>query len=314
MLENKRLFIAGGTGLIGSACHSAGKTISGVEVFAPTRNEVDFFQEKQIVDYLLTHKITHGIFAAGFNGGIRLNIEQPAELILKNSLLAINAISSAHKAELQRMIVFGSSCVYPLNAEQPFNEGSIMTGSMEVSSLAYSTSKLLLIQMALSFNLQHPDKTLFIPLIPNTVYGPNDNFDPISSHVVAALIFKLHHARKSGSQNVVLWGSGSVKREFVFSDDVASASMQLLFSQKVNTTLPINVTSGEEVTIMKLAKLISRIVGYDGKITWDKTMPDGVSRKALNNQKLIDLGLQPETSLIDGVLSTYQWFLKSKWA
>ena len=314
MQKDLRLFIAGGTGLIGSACLDFCSTIPEIKIFAPKRSELDFLQKDLLVEYMLSNKITHGIFASGFNGGIRLNMEQPAELIIKNSLLAINAMSASHEAKLDRMIVFGSSCVYPVNASQPYEETSIMTGPLEESSRAYSTSKLLLIQTALSFNSQHPDNTLFLPIIPNTVFGPNDNFDPNSSHVVGALIFKIHHAKKNGALNVDLWGSGLVKREFVYSGDVARACVKLLLHRNLQITLPINVTSGEEVTIASLAQIIAQVIGFEGTINWDRTMPDGVNRKALDDRKLRNLGWQAETSFITGIKNTYHWFLKSEWA
>lgn len=304
----KNILIAGGTGMIGSACLRLCSKSDDHHIFAPPRSELDVTDRQNLLSYLIVHRIKHVIYAVGMVGGIIENRDNPARLIDANALMGLNGVWAAQQAGVEKMILFGSSCMFPVNASQPFDESSILTGPIEQTSIAYATAKILTMQAASANNRQFPQGTKFISVIPNSTYGPKDDFDPMKSHVMAALIGKIHHAKIEHKLNLELWGSGEPLREFVYADDVAKVVQFLLTAQIPEAMDTINIASGAEISIRDLANVIAGVIGYVGKITFDASKPDGVMRKALSNKRLASLGWSEFTDLKDGIMQTYDWY------
>lgn len=305
------ILIAGGTGLIGSACVRLLKRLGYETVLYPTRSELDLFDRKKTRDYMGDNRVVSVIFAAGKVGGILENRDKPAAFIDENITIGLNGLWAAQNANVKRMIIFGSSCMYPLDGQQPFREESLFTGELEKTSIAYATAKIATFQAALAYNRQFVNSTMFIPIIPNSTYGPGDNYDLDSSHVLGALIQKIHTAYNSKNETVELWGTGKPFREFIYCDDVAEVCLFLLKYKFYQAPLPINISSGEEITITQLAEKIASIISYKGKITFDNLKPDGVIRKSLSNLRLGRMGWNNYVSLDKGLKETYNWFVKN---
>jgi len=303
--------IAGASGLIGSACVRLLSRYSDVCLFSPARAELDLADRNAVLAYLQANAITSVIFAAGKVGGIVENRDHPATFIDENLVVGLNGLWAAHHAKVKRMIVFGSSCMYPVDAPQPMHEDVLNSGPIEPTSVAYATAKMAIVQAALAYNRQYPKGTCFIPVIPNSTFGPRDNFDSRSSHVMAALIGKIHAAKQQGKNEVTIWGTGQPRREFVYCDDVASACAFLLAADLANIRAPFNIASGHEVSIADLAQMIANIVGYRGRFTFDSSMPDGAGRKVLSDAKLSNLGWRASCSIEAGIATTYDWFKKN---
>jgi GDP-L-fucose synthase len=248
------------------------------------------------------------INAAGFVGGIEINKNRPGDFLRKNLLIQQNIFNSSIKNNAKKVIFFGSSCMYPNNLKRAINEDDLLQGNIEKTSIGYALSKITGIYSCLLFNEQYK-KNIFIPLIPNSIYGPNDNFDIGSSHVLSALISKFHSAKIKNEQSVTLWGSGTPRREFIYVDDLAEICL-LILTGKVNiNSLPINIGTGEDISIKELSLIVSRVVGYSGNILWDKSKPNGTMRKLLDSSKLHSYW-KPKTSLISGIEKTYDWYKK----
>jgi GDP-L-fucose synthase len=311
MKLNDPILIAGGTGLIGSACIRRLKRSGYENILYPNRTELDLFDRKKISDYLGDNSVVNIIFAAGKVGGIVENRDNPASFIDENTIIGLNGLWAAKNANVKRMIIFGSSCMYPVAAQQPFKEHSLFTGELEETSIAYATAKVATFQAALAYNRQFNNSTMFIPIIPNSTFGPNDNYDLNSSHVLAALIRKIHIAHISKSETVELWGTGKPHREFVYCDNLADACLFLLNYKFDMAPQPINISSGEEVSISQLARKIASIVSYRGEIIFDNNKPDGVMRKSLSNLSLSEMGWNNYLTLEKGLKNTYDWFVKN---
>ena len=263
MESSRRILILGSSGLIGSACKRFLTGKAGSKVFAPLRKSLDLQDREQVEEYMVKNAISHVIFAAGKTGGIMENTVYPATLVDSNVVISLNTMWAANKAGVQKMIIFGSSCMYPQKAEQPYKKTRYFRAVLNGAPYAYA--KMLCIQAALAYNKQYGSGTTFIPVIPNSTYGPNDNFDENSSHVLAALIARLHTAHSRGDSEVTIWGSGRPKREFVYSDDVASDCDFLLNTNLSGVASPINISTNEEICITDLAQLIADIIGFKGK-------------------------------------------------
>ena len=242
-------------------------------------------------------------------GGIQSNIELPYSFLFQNLIIGSNLIEASILNKVPKLINLGSSCMYPKNCKQPMDESMLLTGKPEPTSIAYAISKLAGMQSCLSYNKQY-SKVKFLPLIPNSVYGPNDNFDPNSSHVLSALIGKFYNAKIKKSSSIELWGTGEPRREFIHADDVADASLFLIKQKNLNQ-LPVNIGVGEDYSIKQLAKIIASEIGYEGKIIWDSSKPDGAPRKLLNSSYLNDLGWKPKIELKKGIKNTFNWFQES---
>jgi GDP-L-fucose synthase len=245
------------------------------------------------------------IMAAAKVGGIVANSTQPVEFLNENIRIQTNVFEAAHAAKVPQLLFLGSSCIYPKFAEQPIKESSLLTGQLEESNNAYAIAKIAGVLQVQSYRKQYGHR--WISAMPTNLYGPHDNFDLTSSHVLPALIRKFHEAKVAGSPFVTLWGSGTPLREFLHTDDLANACTYLL--ENYDDDAPINVGWGQDISIAELGVMISQIVGFEGQIQWDSSKPDGTPRKLLDTTKINSLGWEPSISLRDGIESTYRWYL-----
>lgn len=305
--KSATVFVAGHRGLIGSAVVRRLRRDGFEAVVVRDHAELELADAAQVDRFFDEVRPQYVVMAAGRVGGIVENQKYPAEFIGANLAIQLNTLKAAHRIGVRRLIFFGSSCMYPRECPQPMPESSILSGKPEPTSLAYAVSKLAGMQMCLAYNQQYGEKK-FIPVIPNSAFGPNDNFDPEKGHVLSALIRRFHEARRSGAPSVTLWGSGSPRREFVHADDIADACMLLLANDLSGVELPINLGVGRDYSIRELATAIAGIVGYEGKIEWDASKPDGAPRKLLDSSRLFSLGWRPGIEFADGLRSTYDWY------
>lgn len=310
MQKKINLLIAGSNGLIGSACVRLSKEKKNYKIFSPTKNELDFLNLSDFVNYCKFNEIECIIYAVGKVGGILDNSLNQGNYLLYNTELALNLFKVVKQTNLKKIITFGSSCMYPLNASQPFKESSLFSGKVEKTSLGYALSKLILSQGGLLLN-EEKDACKFISVIPNSCYGPNDDFDPNTAHVLSSLLVKFHKAKINKTKSVSLFGTGVAKREFIYSDDVAHAVFFLLENLKENINLPINIGTGIEMSILDLAQKIKKIVGFDGEIDFDKDKPDGALRKILDSSYLNGLGWKYSYTVDDAINLTYKWYLEN---
>jgi GDP-L-fucose synthase len=310
MQASSKIYVAGHTGLIGSAVVRALASYNFYKVVTRSHEELDLTNKNDVEVFFEKETPHYVILAAGKVGGIIDNQTFPADFISQNLAIQYNVIQAAHRCGTSRLISFASSCMYPRECFQPMAETALLSGKPEPTSLSYAIAKFAGMQMCLAHNQQYKNKN-FIPVIPNSVYGPNDNFDPSSSHVLSALIRRLHEAKILGARDVTLWGSGSPRREFIHADDVAAASLSLLETDLSELELPINIGSGSDYSIRELAELISDVVGFEGKINWDTSKPDGAPRKLLDSSRLLSTGWRPNVEFKYGLRSTYDWFLQN---
>jgi len=302
------LYIAGHTGLVGSAFLRRFQDRPDLRVITADRSRLDLADELAVETFLKKERPDTVVVAAGRVGGISANSKQPAEFLYDNLKMEMNLIHGSWKAGVQRLLNFGSSCMYPKHAPQPMRVEHLMTGKLEPTSEPYAVAKWAGLSMCAAYNRQHG--TRYITAIPSTVYGPGDNFDLADAHVLSALLRKLHEAKESGSRSVTLWGTGAARREFLYADDLAEACELLL--QKYEAPEPINIGSGESRTIKELAALAAQTVGYDGAIAWDEGQPDGAPEKRLESSAMRQLGWSPRTSLREGLSRAYAWFLSHR--
>ena len=297
------IVIAGSTGLVGSAITRAligrGQSVIGIN-----RKVVDLLDRKATFEFINAAKPDLVIDAAAIVGGIGANNNFPVNFLSKNIQMQSNLMDAAHAANVERFVFLGSSCIYPRDCAQPIKEEYLMTGPLEQTNSAYAVAKIAGIELIRSYRKQFNRK--WISLMPTNMYGPNDNFDLESSHVLPALINRFVTATKYGDRSVTLWGTGSPKREFLHVDDLATAT--LLAVEKYDDGAHLNVGTGEDLPIADLASMISRLSGFGGKIEWDSSKPDGTPRKVLDVTKMKNLGWAPAISLEAGISSTIEWF------
>lgn len=301
-----KLYIAGHTGLVGSALVRRFASRRGIELLTATRAELDLTDPLAVRRWLARMRPEVVIAAAGLTGGITANSTKPAEFIYQNLMIEVNLIHGAWDAGVQRLVNFGSSCMYPKFAPQPMRVESLMTGLVEPTSAPYAIAKWAGMSLCEAYARQYGVR--FITVIPATVYGPHDSFHPTDAHVLSALIRKCHDVREQGLPNVTLWGSGAPRREFLYADDLAEAC-ELVLERYIGPA-PINIGSGTAPTIRELAALVAETVGYRGVIAWDRGRPDGAPEKRLECSAMQRLGWAPQTSLREGLARTYQWFLE----
>jgi GDP-L-fucose synthase len=268
--------------------------------------QLDLTDQNHVRKFFFKEKPEYVFLATSVEGGIQANISLPAELSYINLQMQLNIIHSAYLSKVKKLLFFGSSCVYPRLCPQPIKEEYLLTGPLELTNEAYAIAKIAGIKMCQAYNTQYG--TNFISAIPANIYGPNDNFDLKTSHVLPANIRKFHEAKISSVPEVVIWGTGKPRREFLYIDDFADACIFLMENYDRNE--PINMGCGEDISIRELAFLIKRIVGYEGKIAFDRTKPDGMPKKLLDNTKIVKMGWKPKTSLENGIKATYDWYLK----
>lgn len=310
MNSSDSIFVAGHTGLIGSAVVALLKEKGFNNLILPSHSELELTNSSEVDQFFESNKPNYVVLAAGKVGGIVQNQTFPADFINTNLSIQLNVLRAAHKANVNKLILLASSCMYPRECPQPMSESALLSGHPEPSSMAYAISKLAGLQMCLAYNQQYRRKR-FIPVIPNSAYGPRDNFDPKSGHVLSSLIRKFHEAKTQNLSSVTLWGSGNPRREFIHSSDIASACISLLQSDISSVEFPLNIGTGQDFSIKELAISIANVVGFKGRIDWDTSKPDGAPRKLLNSSKMKALGWHPGIEFEQGLQITYQWYLEN---
>lgn len=313
-MATTKIFVAGHRGMVGSAIVRQLQTDPGNEIITATRSEVDLTNQTLVHDFFTQHQFDQVYLAAAKVGGIHANNTYPANFIYDNLMIQANVIHAAHNADVQKLLFLGSSCIYPRMAEQPISESALLTGPLEPTNEPYAVAKIAGIKLCESYNRQY-DRD-YRSVMPTNLYGPGDNYHPENSHVIPALIQRFHDAKEQDLPNVLAWGTGSPRREFLFVDDMARASvfiMNLLKSDYEIHSLPtgshINIGTGVDCTIRELTELIARTVGYRGITVWDDSKPDGAPRKRIDTTKLTLLGWRPTVSLKQGLQQTYADFL-----
>jgi GDP-L-fucose synthase len=303
--RDSRVYVAGHRGLVGSAIWRRLEAEGFSQLIGATSAELDLRDRDKTFAFFAEHRPEVVIDAAARVGGILANRDHPTEFLSDNLRIQVNVMDAALEARTPRLLFLGSSCIYPKYADQPIRESSLLTGELEPTNDAYAIAKIAGIMHVQAVRRQHGLR--WISAMPTNLYGPNDNFDLTSSHVLPALIRRFHDAKSEGTAEVVLWGTGTPRREFLHVDDLADACLHLL--EHYDEPGPINVGVGKDVTIRELAETIARVVGYDGAIGIDPSKPDGTPRKLLDMSRLGALGWKPGIDLEDGVASVYAWYL-----
>jgi GDP-L-fucose synthase len=301
-----KIYVAGHRGLVGSAIVRAIESEGKHSWIGQSRSELDLLDRKAVFEYLANEKPDAVIIAAAKVGGIHANDTYPVEFLSENLQIETNLMDASHAAGTPRLLFLGSSCVYPKLAQQPIKEEYLLTGELEKTNEAYALAKISGLKLVQAYRKQYGHN--WISAMPTNMYGPGDNFDLESSHVLPALIRKFHDAKTQGAGSVTLWGTGSPKREFLHSDDLGRACLFLL--EKYHDEVPINVGVGEDVPIKDLAEIIQGIVDFKGEIVWDNTKPDGTPRKLLDVSRIKALGWKAQINLEEGIRSTYSWYLE----
>ena len=306
--KSVKIYIAGHSGMVGSACWRALEAEGYTNLIGKTSKELDLRDQKAVEEFIKSEKPAAIIDAAAKVGGILANDMYPYEFLMDNMLIQNNLIRSAHENNISKFIFLGSSCIYPKFAPQPLKEEYLLTDSLEPTNEWYAIAKISGVKLIEALRKEYGRD--YVSLMPTNLYGPNDNFDLRSSHVLPAMIRKFHEAKRNANATVVLWGTGLAKREFLHVDDLAQA---VLFALQKNLDEHLyNVGTGVDLTIKELASLIKSIVGHEGKIEWDNTKPDGTPRKLMDNSKLTKLNWSFETSLKDGIAKVYEWYLENE--
>src|SRR3984957_8584801 len=304
----RSVFVAGHRGLVGSAVVRHLEQKSGVELLTRTRSELDLRDRTAVEHFLKEYKPEAVVIAAAKVGGIQANNQYPVEFLLENLEIQNSLIAGSFLAGVQKVLFLGSSCIYPRLAPQPISEDSLLTGPLEKTNEAYALAKIAGIKLCQSYSHQYGAN--FISAMSTNIYGPNDNFDLQNSHVLAALLRKAHEAKVSGKPTIVVWGTGTPRREFLHSEDLADAVVFLI--EHYDSPEIINIGCGWDVTIRELAELVCEGVGFTGTLEFDSTKPDGTPRKLLDVSKLTKLGWQAKIPLRKGIESTYEWFLNNR--
>ena len=304
MDRNDRIFVAGHRGLVGSAILRRLASDGYRKIITRSRRELDLEDQAAVYRFFEEEQPQYVFFAAAKVGGILANSTYPAEFIRDNLAVELNLIEAAHRAGVEKLLFLGSSCIYPKHAPQPIREEYLLTGALEPTNEWYAVAKIAGIKLCQAYHRQYGSR--FISAMPTNLYGPGDNFDLNTSHVLPALLRKFHEAKESGAPEVVVWGSGTPRREFMHVDDLADACVFLM--QNYESPEIVNVGWGEDVSIRELAELIQGVVGYDGRIVFDTTKPDGTPRKLLDVSRLTAEGWKARIPLGQGVESTYRWY------
>lgn len=302
-----KIYVAGHRGLVGSAIHRKLRENGYSNIIGRTRRELDLERQAEVEFFFQEEKPEYVFVAAAKVGGIWANNIFPAEFIYSNITVQTNVIHSAYCSGVRKLLFLGSSCIYPKHCPQPMREEYLLTGPLEPTNEPYAVAKIAGIMTCQSYNRQYD--TNYISVMPTNLYGPNDNFDPETSHALAALIRKFHQAKLKSDPSVTLWGTGTPRREFLHVDDLADACVFLM--NYYDDSEIINIGYGEDIAIAELASLIKDIVGYGGKIEYDTDKPDGTPRKLLDSGKLRSLGWKPTLSLEEGIKKTYEWYCRN---
>lgn len=306
-LSNKRIWVAGHRGMVGSAVVRR-LASENCEIITADREALDLRDQRAVLDWLAKQRPHAIVLAAAKVGGILANDTFPVDFLYENLMIEANIINAAHLNDVERLLFLGSSCIYPKLACQPIHEDSLLNGPLEPTNEWYAIAKIAGIKLIQAYRKQYGRD--WISAMPTNLYGPGDNYDLTSSHVLPALLRKFHEAKESNASSVVLWGTGTPLREFLHSDDLADALVFLL--KRYSDYAHINVGSGAEVSIAELARTIAEVVGYEAELVFDTTKPDGTPRKLMDSRKLLDLGWNNIRTLKDGIAATYADWLKSR--
>ncbi len=307
MEKNAKIYVAGHRGLVGSAIVRSLREKGYDNILVRTHKELDLTDQSKVFDFFREEKPEYVVLAAAHVGGINANNTYPADFIYINSIIQCNVIKAAHDNGVKKLLFLGSSCIYPKLATQPIKESSLLSGPLEETNEAYAVAKISGLEMCKFFKRQYGDD--FISCMPTNLYGPNDNFDLQNSHVLPAIIRKVHEAKVDGKDQVELWGDGSPLREFLYVDDMADACVYLL--ENYSGEEHVNIGTGKEISIKDLAELVCDIVGFKGKIRWNTDMTNGTPRKLCDVSKLHDIGWKEKVSLREGIKREYEWFLSA---
>jgi GDP-L-fucose synthase len=308
LTKDETIFVAGHRGMVGSAIHRRLTKDGFTRVLGRTRAELNLLDRRAVRDFFAQERPSVVIDAAAKVGGILANNEQPVEFLLQNLTIQNNLIEAAADHGTRKLLFLGSSCIYPKMAPQPIPEDALLTGPLEPTNDAYALAKIAGIKLCQSYSRQYGKN--FLSAMPTNLYGPHDNYDLRNSHVLPALIRKVHEAKQAGTQSITVWGSGNPRREFLHTDDLADASLFLL--EHYDQPDLVNIGCGEDVTIRELAETICDVLGFDGTLEFDPTKPDGTPRKLLDISKIKSLGWSPKIPLRQGIANAYKWFVENQ--
>lgn len=306
--KSDKIFIAGHRGLVGSSLVRKLEQDGFPNLLTRNRAELDLRNASDVDRFFAQEKPAVVILAAAKVGGIKANSDLPVEFLLENLEMQNHVVRAAHDAGVRKLLFLGSSCIYPKHAPQPIPESALLTGPLEPTNEAYAIAKIAGIKLCQAYSREYGAN--FISAMPTNLYGPNDNFDLLSSHVLPALLRKAHIAKQEGTRELMVWGSGQPRREFLHVDDLAAACVFLL--ENYDSPEIVNIGCGEDISIRELAELICDIVGFRGDLAWDTTKPDGTPRKLLDVSKIHALGWRHRVELREGIARTYQWFLENE--
>ena len=309
MQKNEKIYVAGHKGLVGSALKRRLEACGYKNIITRTSKELDLRIQADVAEFFASEQPEYVFLAAAKVGGIYANNTYPAEFIYNNLIIEANVIHKAYLQGVRKLMFLGSSCIYPKNAPQPLKEEYLLTGQLEATNEAYAIAKIAGLKMCEFYNRQYG--TDFISVMPTNLYGPNDNFDLETSHVLPALIRKFHEAKLCNAATVEIWGSGTPKREFLHVDDMADACVYLMerFGYMETGTF-VNIGSGKEISIAELAEMIKKITGFQGELQFNHEKPDGTSQKLLDTGRMRELGWEAKISLYEGICMTYEWYVE----
>ena len=308
MEKSSSIFVAGARGMVGSAICRVLASRGYENLLAPSRDQLDLSDQAAVAEWFAMHRPEYVFLAAARVGGIHANDAYPADFIYDNLVIETNVIHSAWKFAAKKLCFLGSSCIYPKLAPQPMKEEYLLTGPLETTNEWYAVAKIAGIKLAQAYRRQHGFDS--ISLMPTNLYGPGDNYHKENSHVVPALIRRFHEAKEASLDSVVIWGTGTPRREFLHVDDLAAACVYLM--QSYSDEQFLNVGVGEDISILELAKLVAKVVGFDGRIRTDPSKPDGTPRKLLDTSRLQALGWRASIGLEEGLRASYEWFLANR--
>jgi len=314
MAPNDKIYIAGHRGMVGSAIVRQLKARGFGNIITRTHQELDLTNQSSVQDFFLQERPDFVILAAAKVGGIYANNTYPADFIYQNMMIEINVIHAAYKTNVRRLLFLGSTCIYPREVDQPMCEDALLTGVLEPTNEPYAIAKIAGIKLCESYNRQYG--TDFRSIMPTSLYGINDNFHPDNSHVIPALIRRFHEAKINNNLTVEVWGTGNARRDFLYVDDMAEASLfvlelneQIYKSNTQSMISHINIGTGKDLTIKELVQTLKKVIGYKGKVTFDKTKPDGAPRKLIDVNRIKSMGWKSKLDLEDSLSKTYKWYL-----